>query len=216
MLTIGTHMSIAGGIAKTAKDNIGSYIAIGIAGIFFFHMIENIGMTMGLLPITGVPLPFLSYGGSYTLTTPGTYVINSIWADGIEYELKQPLTITYDGLSIGAINWDLSADKNEVYVMSSNNSYPVEIRANLTASQAFMQNKVEAMFRNEYNEYMIVNLSQAGSQWVGSGKFVTSPFEYKGIFHSSSIVLRVDSKAEITTSLGKSDLILFFIHSKLH
>lgn len=55
-------------VAKTAKDNIGSYIAIGIAGIFFFHMVENIGMTIGLLPITGVPLPFVSYGGSSLIT----------------------------------------------------------------------------------------------------------------------------------------------------
>lgn len=55
-------------IAKTAKDNVGSYIAIGIAGIFFFHMVENIGMTIGLLPITGVPLPFVSYGGSSLIT----------------------------------------------------------------------------------------------------------------------------------------------------
>lgn len=55
-------------IAKTARDNLGSYIAIGIAGIFLFHMTENIGMTMGLLPITGVPLPFVSYGGSSLLT----------------------------------------------------------------------------------------------------------------------------------------------------
>ena len=55
-------------VAKTARDNLGSYIAIGIAGIFFFHMTENIGMTMGLLPITGVPLPFVSYGGSSLLT----------------------------------------------------------------------------------------------------------------------------------------------------
>lgn len=55
-------------IAKTAKDNLGSYIAMGIAGIFLFHMVENIGMTMGLLPITGVPLPFVSYGGSSLLT----------------------------------------------------------------------------------------------------------------------------------------------------
>lgn len=55
-------------VAKTAKDNIGSYIAIGIAGIFFFHMAENIGMTIGLLPITGVPLPFVSYGGSSLIT----------------------------------------------------------------------------------------------------------------------------------------------------
>lgn len=55
-------------IAKTAKDNMGSYIAIGIGGIFFFHMMENIGMTIGLLPITGVPLPFVSYGGSSLIT----------------------------------------------------------------------------------------------------------------------------------------------------
>ena len=55
-------------VAKTAKDDLGTYIAIGIAGIFLFHMVENIGMTMGLLPITGVPLPFVSYGGSSLLT----------------------------------------------------------------------------------------------------------------------------------------------------
>jgi rod shape determining protein RodA len=55
-------------VAKTAKDDLGSYIAMGIAGIFLFHMIENIGMTIGLLPITGVPLPFVSYGGSSLLT----------------------------------------------------------------------------------------------------------------------------------------------------
>ena len=55
-------------VAKTAKDDLGSYIAMGIAGIFFFHMIENIGMTMGLLPITGIPLPFVSYGGSSLLS----------------------------------------------------------------------------------------------------------------------------------------------------
>ena len=55
-------------VAKTAKDDMGSYIAIGISGILAFHMIENIGMTMGLLPITGVPLPFVSYGGSSLVT----------------------------------------------------------------------------------------------------------------------------------------------------
>ncbi len=55
-------------VAKTARDDLGSYIATGIAGILIFHVLENIGMTMGLLPITGVPLPFISYGGSSMLT----------------------------------------------------------------------------------------------------------------------------------------------------
>lgn len=56
-------------IAKTAKDMQGSLIASGIAGIFLFHMTENIGMVMGLLPITGVPLLFISYGGSSLITS---------------------------------------------------------------------------------------------------------------------------------------------------
>lgn len=55
-------------VAKTAKDDLGSLIAMGISGIFLFHMVENIGMVMGLLPITGVPLPFISYGGSSLIT----------------------------------------------------------------------------------------------------------------------------------------------------
>lgn len=56
-------------VAKTSKDDVGAYIATGIAAIFLFHMIENIGMTMGLLPITGVPLLFISYGGSSMITS---------------------------------------------------------------------------------------------------------------------------------------------------
>ena len=56
-------------VAKTAKDDVGSMIAAGISGIFLFHMLENIGMVMGLLPITGVPLLFVSYGGSSLITS---------------------------------------------------------------------------------------------------------------------------------------------------
>ena len=55
-------------VAKTSKDKAGSIIAIGITGVFLFHVLENIGMVMGLLPITGVPLPFVSYGGSSLIT----------------------------------------------------------------------------------------------------------------------------------------------------
>ncbi len=56
-------------VAKTARDDLGSYIAAGISGIFLFHLTENVGMTMGLLPITGVPLLFISYGGSSMITS---------------------------------------------------------------------------------------------------------------------------------------------------
>ena len=56
-------------VAKTAKDDTGKLIASGITGVFLFHMLENIGMVMGLLPITGVPLLFISYGGSSMMTS---------------------------------------------------------------------------------------------------------------------------------------------------
>ena len=56
-------------VAKGTRDEAGSYVAIGIAGIYLFHTLENIGMTMGLLPITGVPLLFVSYGGSSMMTS---------------------------------------------------------------------------------------------------------------------------------------------------
>lgn len=56
-------------VAKGIKDEAGAYVVTGIVGIFLFHTLENIGMTMGLLPITGVPLLFVSYGGSSMLTS---------------------------------------------------------------------------------------------------------------------------------------------------
>lgn len=55
-------------IAKTSKDFYGSMICVGVFGMILAHFIENIGMTMGLMPITGIPLPFISYGGSAMLT----------------------------------------------------------------------------------------------------------------------------------------------------
>lgn len=55
-------------ISRKIKDEFASLMVIGIAGMIFFHFVQNIGMTIGLLPITGVPLPFLSYGGSNILT----------------------------------------------------------------------------------------------------------------------------------------------------
>ena len=53
--------------AQTARDNLGLFISMGIVGTFFFHLIVNVGMVIGFMPTTGIPLPFLSYGGSSVL-----------------------------------------------------------------------------------------------------------------------------------------------------
>ncbi len=54
-------------IALTAKDNFGSLLAIGVLAMIVFQLVVNIGMTIGLAPVAGIPLPFMSYGGSAML-----------------------------------------------------------------------------------------------------------------------------------------------------
>ena len=51
-------------IALLSKDAFGTYLAAGIVSMFAIQMFVNIGMTLGIMPITGIPLPFVSYGGS--------------------------------------------------------------------------------------------------------------------------------------------------------
>jgi rod shape determining protein RodA len=54
--------------AQMSRDPLGTLICIGVLSMFVFQVFENIGMTMGIMPVTGIPLPFMSYGGSSTLT----------------------------------------------------------------------------------------------------------------------------------------------------
>ncbi|GHT49413.1 rod shape-determining protein RodA [Spirochaetia bacterium] len=51
-------------IMQTTADTFGVYITAGLSGMFIFHFMINVGMTMGIMPITGIPLLFMSYGGS--------------------------------------------------------------------------------------------------------------------------------------------------------
>ncbi len=55
-------------LATKAKDDFGSLIIVGVLAMTLFHIFENIGMNIGVMPITGIPLPFFSYGGSNLLT----------------------------------------------------------------------------------------------------------------------------------------------------
>lgn len=67
-------------IAFKAKDNFGMLLVVGVAGMLIAHVFENIGMTIGLMPVTGIPLPFVSYGGSNLLTNMiGVGIIENVW-----------------------------------------------------------------------------------------------------------------------------------------
>lgn len=55
--------------ASVAPDRFGELLAVGVFGILLVQVVENVGMNIGLLPIAGIPLPLISYGGSATITT---------------------------------------------------------------------------------------------------------------------------------------------------
>ena len=67
-------------IMYTTKNTFGYYIAGGILVMFFFHFVVNVGMVMGIMPITGIPLLFLSYGGSSLWT--------AMWATGLLMSIR--------------------------------------------------------------------------------------------------------------------------------
>lgn len=54
-------------ISERANDSFSSLVAFGLLGSWFTHVLENVGMTIGVMPVTGIPLPFFSYGGSFML-----------------------------------------------------------------------------------------------------------------------------------------------------
>jgi rod shape determining protein RodA len=56
-------------IARRATDPFSSLVVFGVLGLFFTHLFENVGMTINVMPITGIPLPFFSYGGSFVLAS---------------------------------------------------------------------------------------------------------------------------------------------------
>ena len=55
-------------LARYTMDRFGQMVIIGVMAMLLFHVFENVGMTTGLMPVTGIPLPFLSYGGSNLVT----------------------------------------------------------------------------------------------------------------------------------------------------
>jgi rod shape determining protein RodA len=68
------------GIAMNAEDDLGRLLAVGITLLLFTHTFMNLGMTISLTPITGLPLPLISYGGSFVMITLLSFaILQSIW-----------------------------------------------------------------------------------------------------------------------------------------
>jgi rod shape determining protein RodA len=66
--------------AHQSADELGLIMSVGFAAQIFFHVFQNVGMTIALVPITGLPLPFISYGGTFLIMVMFAMgLINSVW-----------------------------------------------------------------------------------------------------------------------------------------
>ena len=82
LFAVSGYFSLAAGllIAASATDDLGRLASVAIVTLLFTHVFMNVGMTISLTPITGVPLPLISYGGSFlVLVMFGLGVLESIW-----------------------------------------------------------------------------------------------------------------------------------------
>jgi rod shape determining protein RodA len=70
LLLVGSVLVVVGAMRAvfSAQDRFGLLLSVGLVAMLAFHMIVNIGMTIGIMPVTGIPLPFMSYGGSALIT----------------------------------------------------------------------------------------------------------------------------------------------------
>src|ERR1700731_3589171 len=74
-------------VAFFAEDQFGLLLVIGVTTLIFTHIFQNVGMTIAMLPITGVPLPLISYSGSFVLMVMfGLGIVNSVWVHRNAFE----------------------------------------------------------------------------------------------------------------------------------
>ncbi len=77
-------------IASETQDNFGKLIVLGASFMIMFHMVVNIGMNMGIMPVTGIPLPFISYGGSSLISFLIMIgMVQSVYAKGKGYKIEK-------------------------------------------------------------------------------------------------------------------------------
>jgi rod shape determining protein RodA len=84
ILLLGLYLALlasALSVSGSSRDLFGALIAAGLISMWAFQILENVGMTIGMMPITGIPLPFMSYGSSFMVTNlAGVGMLLSIWS----------------------------------------------------------------------------------------------------------------------------------------
>ena len=78
-------------VAFYSRDMMGRLIVVGVVGLLFAHVYQNVGMNLLLMPITGIPLPFISYGGTFMVVVLFLMgLVQSVWVHRIDPEAQKP------------------------------------------------------------------------------------------------------------------------------
>ena len=83
-------------VAARARDKVGAMLAVGVMAMLFTHVFVNIGMTIHLVPITGIPLPFISYGGTFVVACLAAMgLVQSVWGPPQKLRADMKMALFY-------------------------------------------------------------------------------------------------------------------------
>lgn len=116
-----------------------------------------------------------AWNTTYTFTRPGNYVLRSVWIDGVEYSLAEPVTVVVKGSSINDLSWNQSSDGNKKTVFTSENTYSVKYILDLSNSGT-MPKKVKGIILDKEGQQISVpfHYDTEEENWVGSNTYATS------------------------------------------
>lgn len=78
-------------VAFYSRDMLGRLVVVGVVGLIFAHVYQNVGMNLLIMPITGIPLPFISYGGTFMVVTLFLMgLVQSVWIHRVDQEVVKP------------------------------------------------------------------------------------------------------------------------------
>ncbi len=143
------------------------------------RFVRAVNSTQGsLMPAFTLTKNGEAWSGSYTFDRPGTYILRSVWVDGVEYPLKdqEPITIRIAGSAVSSLACsDISDGSRRVTLMESSSSHETALTLEFTSSRQDITS-VRGIFLDEDGRQVTATFTQAenGTQWIGSAIFTSS------------------------------------------
>ncbi len=112
-----------------------------------------------------------TYTANVEFTSPGEYVLRTVWLDGVEYKLDSPITVKISGFAVAGVGWQYA--DNYVKILRAESYLSEDITVQF-GGNSIQPNKVQGIFSNAENQQITVNFKKGSSNWGGSAQFTTS------------------------------------------